>query len=581
MKNRLLKTITAIAFGITSMAILNVTNVFAVDQTEVFYVYNSDIPSDVSNSTIFSGAKSGSNQSGGAFDGQLGANTYKTTRRGSNTTGPITFTIDSAYKGDFYIAAKSSGDDPRTLTLKNTETNDSKTGTTGTSNVEKVEFTNLEAGTYSLTGNNNFQYSILVLDLTLVSTDPIITASEETLNIMSGNTAEFTATLKNPGDVTTITTQTSGNITATFEKDTSVTDEVKGTVTVNVPAGTPSGKETVTLSANGAKPVTVDVIIGNVISLVPETSDGKIKYTFTGHTGDVLTTDSNAAEKTAYSTQNENVSVEFVDEGAKLVDNSSSQAATLNVPVGVSNGKLTVDGSVIVANNIGGNWAIVNFGNTLFIGSSNDKYLVLTGDLTKNAADETNAGLLTNVTSNKTLNYHVDIDFTTGLANGWIQYDGGNQVQFTNVALGTGKATYSVSSISFTTNGGGTGNSARTLIIPELSYSVTEPENTAETKAQIGHSADYYCVDNSALYIIHVVTDAEMDADTLYLENGENKVAETNEVYTSVKFADGSELTSSDNFGGKNIYVIKVNGATSSDVKSSTAFTWGTTAAAV
>ena len=106
--------------------------------------------------------------------------------------------------------------------------------------------------------------------------------------------------------------------------------------------------------------------------------------------------------------------------------------------------------------------------------------------------------------------------------------------------------------------------------------------DTAATKSQINKTKDYFCVDNSKnLYIIHPVTAEEMDAAKLYLKNGDSAVAgtETTEVYTGVTFGDSSSLESTD-FGGSNIYVVKVTNASAENIATTTAFKWGTDTAA-
>ncbi len=102
----------------------------------------------------------------------------------------------------------------------------------------------------------------------------------------------------------------------------------------------------------------------------------------------------------------------------------------------------------------------------------------------------------------------------------------------------------------------------------------------AGTKTKINSTSDFYCVDDNALYIIHPVTETEMSASEIYMTKAGAKIDSTasDTVYTGIEFADGSSLTTAD-FGGSNIYAIKVNGANAGDIKSTTAFTWGTTAA--
>ena len=97
--------------------------------------------------------------------------------------------------------------------------------------------------------------------------------------------------------------------------------------------------------------------------------------------------------------------------------------------------------------------------------------------------------------------------------------------------------------------------------------------NTAETMEKLGN--DFYAVtdkSSNSTYIIHTVTSSELAANSLSLKGKSGNVAETETVYPSIEFLDGSTYNPDE---GKYVYAVKVSD-TSGIQPSATSFTWVT-----
>ncbi len=109
--------------------------------------------------------------------------------------------------------------------------------------------------------------------------------------------------------------------------------------------------------------------------------------------------------------------------------------------------------------------------------------------------------------------------------------------------------------------------------IPIYGIDVTSVAGTAEA---VGETDDQFVVTDASsdsTYIVHKVTDTELAANSLSLEGATGgKVATTDTVYSSVKFADGSAIEAAN---GSYLYAVQVTG-TGAHAPTATSFTWVT-----
>ncbi len=391
------------------------------------------------------------------------------------------------------------------------------------------------------------------VEISVVAAELTVTPTE--LSIYKGASATFTATV-NTGDEITIDTQGVEGITATKSDD---------TVTVAVSSSIAVEKATIKVSSgNLTKDVTVN--IKSPISITPDPLDNTYTYTFKGHKGDVLTTDSKLAGKTAYASNFENTSVNFIEEGAQLTDNNDKRPAQLNVPIpAMASGKLTVEGSIIPTNKIGSKWALVSIGDKVYIGTDSSKegkdnllYATMATSLSGSATNH--AGT---VTANTPLVYSVTLDFDSMTFSGTLT-NGNETATYADVPF----EAIENNTIIFKTNDGGSGNDARTTVIPSVSYTVSGKEKVSvkynEASNLTGINATdvavtaKYVYANSTGYFVLDFDVKDVPANVTGFKYNELDIPQ---LYKKVKFADNDEITAADDHG---LYAFKVdNGAES------------------
>ena len=90
---------------------------------------------------------------------------------------------------------------------------------------------------------------------------------------------------------------------------------------------------------------------------------------------------------------------------------------------------------------------------------------------------------------------------------------------------------------------------------------ITVAGNIADTLVASPKGGDYYCIDATSTYIIHPVSETELEYTSLAMSKGGAAVeaTKTTEVYTSVQFADGSTVSAED-CGATYIYAVQVTG---------------------
>ena len=134
----------------------------------------------VTNSTsTFSGFSTGSNNCNGSI--MIDGTEYKVTKRGSNATFTITFTVPAGKIGTLYGLANSNGDTQRTITLSNSASTYSATQTSSTSSssAKAMTYTDLPAGSYTLTTNGSASVPFLCLKLCDGVIDPVVLSYDE------------------------------------------------------------------------------------------------------------------------------------------------------------------------------------------------------------------------------------------------------------------------------------------------------------------------------------------------------------------------------------------------------------------
>ena len=374
------------------------------------------------------------------------------------------------------------------------------------------------------------------------STDPVLTISDSALSITQGEEATVTANLINStdeikavSDNTKVTAAVSGNtITISAAKDAAA----DSTATITISAGSLS--KTVTVTVKEAK---------TIVSVEPTVSGDTKTYTFTGLAGKrlIYSDDESKSATTAYAMKESDVSVDFTSAGATLIDDNGSKASTLVVPVNVSSGKLTVSGSVTPTNAVGSKWALVNIGG-LYIGSDSASNITLTTD--NSSAATTHCG---KVAKDSTVTYNVVLDLDNKTASGTVT-NGSTTKEFTNVALSSEK----VASINFVTNGGGAGSSARTLVIPSVTYTVEAAEATL-TEGTFEAAGGKVVVKGTTAYLVGEFTTLDANGQ---LSVGNNNVFTTDTVYKSV--VDGNDTIAAEK-DGTYYYAVKVTDLTSDE----------------
>ena len=134
----------------------------------------------VTNSTAtFSGFKTGSNNCSGSIT--IDGTTYSISKRGGNSTFSITFTVPAGKIGTLYGLANSNGDTQRTITLSNSASTYSATQTSSTSSssAKAITYTDLPAGSYTLTTNGSASVPFLCLKLCDGVIDPVVLSYDE------------------------------------------------------------------------------------------------------------------------------------------------------------------------------------------------------------------------------------------------------------------------------------------------------------------------------------------------------------------------------------------------------------------
>ena len=116
------------------------------------------------NTAAFTGFSTGSNNCTGSIT--IGSNTYNITKRGSNTTISISFTVPTDKVGTLYGLANSGGSSVRTLTLSDGGSYSENQSTSNSSSAAtEITFSSLSAGNYTLSSTQNVSVPFLCLML--------------------------------------------------------------------------------------------------------------------------------------------------------------------------------------------------------------------------------------------------------------------------------------------------------------------------------------------------------------------------------------------------------------------------------
>ena len=402
------------------------------------------------------------------------------------------------------------------------------------------------------------------VEITINVVDAALTVDPTSLEIYKGASASFTASV-NTGDSINVSSSNPNDVTATLSGN---------TVTVAVASNTTAESATITVTA-GSLSQTVNVIIKAPISVTPTKDGSTYTYTFTGKKGNVLTTDKTLAENTAYASNNENTSVEFIEAGAQLTDNSDSAAAELRVPIpNLTSGKITIEGSITPTNATGSNWALVSIGDKILIGADSatdkDKTKLLNAAIATSlsGAVEENAG---SIAKGKTLTYSLTIDFDSKTFSGTLTNENTNETAtYENISFDE----ISTYEIIFKTNGGGSGDKARTTVIPSVKYTV---ENTVETPefvtAPTTDNAGAIKADGE-FYAYALVSAGDLaNYSGVTFSMGNSSVTVT-EVYKTVTF-DSGDLTDPN---GKYMAIIYTDSENADNITSKVTYTFDTQA---
>lgn len=130
--------------------------------THIFFANNADATTaGITNTTRFSGTSTGSSGVSGTIE--IDGTTYTVTGRNGSAKHVVSFTVSAGSSATFYLLAKSSSSEARTLTLKKDGILVS-TIETGASELKVIEVDGLTEGSYSLgEATGNWQYSLLAL----------------------------------------------------------------------------------------------------------------------------------------------------------------------------------------------------------------------------------------------------------------------------------------------------------------------------------------------------------------------------------------------------------------------------------
>lgn len=147
-----------------------------------------DVPTGVTNSTsTFSGFSTGGNKCTGSIT--IDGTTYSVTKRGSNSTFTITFSVPEGKIGTLYGLANSNGSTQRTLTLKSGSIySATQKSSTSSSSAKAITYTDMPAGDYTLKSSGSASVPFLCLKLCDGVIEPITLTYDE--NGGSGTMAE-------------------------------------------------------------------------------------------------------------------------------------------------------------------------------------------------------------------------------------------------------------------------------------------------------------------------------------------------------------------------------------------------------
>ena len=136
------------------------------DCTYTFAFANTaDVPDGVTNSTsTFDGFRTGGNSCTGSIT--IDGTTYSITKRGGNATFTITFTVPANKVGTLYGLANSNGSTVRTLTLSDgVSYSATQSSSNSSSSAVAITYTNMPAGSYTLSSNGSASVPFLCLKL--------------------------------------------------------------------------------------------------------------------------------------------------------------------------------------------------------------------------------------------------------------------------------------------------------------------------------------------------------------------------------------------------------------------------------
>lgn len=231
--------------------------------------------------------------------------------------------------------------------------------------------------------------------------------------------------------------------------------------------------------------------------------------------------------------------VELSASGAKLCDDSATDAVKLTVPCVATSGKVTISGSVTPTNNTGGKWKLVDLGHVA-VTTDSAKNVTLTTDNQSVAA--THAGA---IAKNQTVTYSVTVDLDAKTASGTIT-NGTTTTDFADIALA---ADASVSKIVFSSNNSGniTGGNDRALVIPSVTI-VKETAAPSVVITKTTNSAVPAVLSNgNTHYVVSIVSKAAATAATQLVQKSATNqtIATTDTVYTGLNI-DGTVYTATD-----------------------------------
>ena len=354
---------------------------------------------------------------------------------------------------------------------------------------------------------------------TIVSTDNtgIPASAKIAISYGSGKTGESSITFPKQGD-------------PTFSIEGVLADSGSATLSI-------TGADDYTLSGDTSINIAkADVTAALKLSYSKDTvevlPDADGKYDFTNATGTLLTFDPKDPQS-AYSKFNAGGSadvnyVSLSSAGAKLEDNSSA-TTSLVVPCKATSGTVTISGSVTPTAALGSKWKLVDFGVIAISTDGADSSTALTFTTNNQVAKDPASPDLGNIAKDKKITYTVTIDLDNHKASANIINENGNKTaEFKDVPFEGD----SISHVTFATNGNGSADKARALLIPDITIKGAEEPKPVTVGSTVEGGKTYV--------FAGVAEDHTGDADTLVVY-GSSKDTTAEDIKTN-----GKELFTTD-----------------------------------